>query len=156
MTDNLAPDPWLKSDAEPSRWELEVRGSSVHVLKQVFDARGDLVVVHFEDEIPFKPKRFFTVFNVPATNIRGEHAHISCHQFLMCVKGSVVATVDDGKTQKNVVLNRPNLGVYMPPMTWGIQSQYSPNAVLLVFTSDAYDADDYIRSYDEFLLRTSV
>jgi dTDP-4-dehydrorhamnose 3,5-epimerase-like enzyme len=151
MPENFTPEAWRKSDTEPARWELDVCGSSVHVLKQVFDSRGDLVVGHFEDEIPFRPKRFFTVFNVPGTDVRGEHAHISCHQFLMCVKGSVKATVDDGKTQKHVVLDRPNLGVYMPPMTWGIQSHYSSDAVLLVFTSDAYDAEDYIRNYDDFL-----
>jgi len=156
MVEHLPPDPWLACDSPPSRWELDVRGVSVHVLKQVFDSRGDLIVGHFEDEIPFRPKRFFTVFNVPGADVRGEHAHISCHQFLMCVKGSVLATVDDGSTQKHVVLDRPNLGVYMPPMTWGIQSQYSSDAVLLVFTSDAYDPDDYIRNYDDFLLKSST
>ena len=156
MSEFDTPDPWLARDSEPSRWELEVRGASVHVLKQVFDSRGDLVVGHFEDEIPFRPRRFFSVFNVPGADVRGEHAHISCHQFLICVRGSVTVTVDDGKTLKHVVLDRPNLGVYMPPMTWGIQGQYSSDAVLLVFASDAYDAKDYIRSYDDFLLRSSI
>ena len=36
-------------------------------------------------------------------------------------------------------------------MTWGTQYDYSDDAVLLVFASHAYDNDDYIRSYDEFL-----
>lgn len=38
----------------------------------------------------------------------------------------------------------------MPPMTWGGQFDYSPDAVLLVFASHYYDADDYIRDYAEF------
>ena len=151
MSKNLESDPWLSKDTSASRWDLDISGASVHVLKRVFDVRGDLVVGHFEDEIPFRPKRFFTVFNVSEADIRGEHAHISCHQFLMCVKGSVIATVDNGKSKKIVKLDNPNIGVYMPPMIWGIQSQYSPDAVLLVFTSDAYNPDDYIRNYDEFL-----
>ena len=151
MSENVETDPWLLKDIGASRWDLDISGASVHMLKRVFDSRGDLVVGHFEDEIPFRPKRFFTVFNVPEADIRGEHAHISCHQFLICVKGSVIATVDNGKSKKIVKLDKPNIGVYMPPMIWGIQSQYSPDAVLLVFTSDAYDPDDYIRNYDEFL-----
>jgi UDP-2-acetamido-3-amino-2,3-dideoxy-glucuronate N-acetyltransferase len=144
-------EPWNKSIGETSSWDLDVRSVSVHVLKRVFDSRGDLIVGHFEDEIPFRPKRFFTVFNVPQADIRGEHAHKACHQFLICVNGSVTATVDDGTHSKTVLLNKPNLGIYMPPLTWGIQSQYSKDAVLLVFTSDAYDPADYIRDYDEFL-----
>lgn len=151
MSENLESDLWLLKTTGPSRWDLDISGASVHVLKRVFDSRGDLVVGHFEDEIPFRPKRFFSVFNVPEADIRGEHAHYSCHQFLLCVKGSVIATVDNGKSKRIVKLDKPNIGVYMPPMIWGIQSQYSPDAVLLVFTSDAYDPDDYIRNYDEFL-----
>lgn len=156
MSENLESDPWLLKDTGASRWDLDISGASVHVLKQVFDSRGDLVVGHFEDEIPFRPKRFFTVFNVPEADIRGEHAHISCHQFLICVKGSVIATVDNGKSKKIVNLDKPNIGVYMPPMIWGIQSHYSPDAVLLVFTSDAYDPDDYIRNYDAFLKMSNL
>lgn len=156
MSENLESDPWLLKNPGASRWDLNISGASVHVLKRVFDSRGDLVVGHFEDEIPFRPKRFFTVFNVPEADIRGEHAHVSCHQFLICVKGSVIATVDNGKSQKIVKLDKPNIGVYMPPMIWGIQSQYSSDAVLLVFTSEAYDPDDYIRNYDEFLKMSNL
>ena len=156
MIQNREPDPWQFDVVGVSKWDLEVGGASVHVLKRVFDSRGDLVVGHFEKEIPFRPKRFFTVFNVPESDIRGEHAHKSCHQFLMCVKGSVIATVDNGRDQKSVMLDTPNIGVYMPPMIWGVQSQYSPDAVLLVFTSDEYDPDDYIRNYDEFLKLSDV
>jgi len=41
-------------------------------------------------------------------------------------------------------------------MTWGTQYNYSPDAVLLVFASYEYDARDYIRDYDEFLLLASI
>ncbi len=156
MHENQYREPWTTHDVGSGHWDLQIGGASVHVVKRVFDQRGDLIVAHFEDEIPFKPKRFFTVFNVPETGIRGEHAHKSCHQFLMCVHGSVIATVDNGKTKRTIKLDRPNIGVYMPPMTWGIQSEYSSDAVLLVFASDAYDPDDYIRSYEQFLNTTNL
>ena len=69
----------------------------------------------------------------------------------MCVKGACSVVVDDGKSRAEVRLDTPGLGLYIPPMVWGIQYKYSPDAVLLVLASDPYDADDYIRNYDEFL-----
>jgi hypothetical protein len=59
--------------------------------------------------------------------------------------------VDDGRRRAEVVLDRPNLGLYLPPMVWGIQYKYTRDAVLLVLASDGYDARDYIREYEEFM-----
>lgn len=129
-----------------------VSGVTVHRFKYVGDMRGDLSVGEFTKEIPFEPKRYFLVFNVPSEKTRGEHAHYKCHQFLICVKGTCSVVVDDGKQRREVELNQPNIGIYLPPMTWGIQYKYSPDAVLLVFASHYYEAEDYIRNYDEFLL----
>jgi hypothetical protein len=36
-------------------------------------------------------------------------------------------------------------------MTWAVQYKYTPDAVLLVLASHAYDPDDYIRTYSDFL-----
>ena len=47
-------------------------------------------------------------------------------------------------------MDSPELGLYMPPKVWGVQYKYTPDAVLLVFASHAYDPGDYIRDYDEF------
>ncbi len=120
--------------------------------KLVEDPRGGLTVGEFGKEIPFLPKRYFLVFNVPSREIRGEHAHKKCHQFLICMKGSVEVLVDDGITKETYLLNKPHQGVYIPPMVWGVQHNYSQDAVLLVFASEYYDGDDYIRNYDEFLV----
>lgn len=120
-------------------------------LPRVLDIRGSLTVGEFERSIPFAAKRYFMVFNVPSAETRGEHAHKECHQFLVCVSGSVNVVADDGHTRREYVLDRPDAGLHLPPMTWGIQYKYSPDAVLLVFASHYYDADDYIRDYDEFV-----
>lgn len=130
---------------------LGVGQVTLHRLKLVQDMRGDLSVGEFPQDIPFIPKRYFLVFNVPSEKTRGEHAHHNCHQFLICVKGSCAVVVDDGKSRCEVNLDSPNLGIHLPPLTWGIQYKYSSDAVLLVFTSDYYDAADYIRDYAEFL-----
>lgn len=128
-----------------------VHGVQIVELKHVTDLRGDLCVAEWEKDIPFTPRRVFLVYDVPSAKVRGEHAHKACHQFLVCVKGAVAVIADDGTTREEYLLDRPWLGLHLPPRIWGIQYKYSPDAVLLVFASHTYDADDYIRDYEEFL-----
>lgn len=130
-----------------------VRGVQLHAFNAIGDMRGSLSVGEFEREIPFAPKRYFLVYDVPTQETRGEHAHYHCQQFLIAVKGSVHVVADDGKNRAQFLLDKPNVGLYLPPMTWGIQYRYSEDAVLLVFASDYYDPADYIREYDVFLDR---
>ena len=128
-----------------------VRNVTLHTLPLVIDLRGNLTVGEFEQHIPFPVKRYFVVFDVPSAETRGEHAHKTCHQFLVCVKGSVSVVADDGEHRQEFVLQRPNQGVFLPAGTWGIQYRYSADAVLLVFASEHYNANDYIRDYQTFL-----
>jgi acetyltransferase-like isoleucine patch superfamily enzyme/dTDP-4-dehydrorhamnose 3,5-epimerase-like enzyme len=128
----------------------EVDGVTLHELPHIEDMRGSLSVGEFERSIPFLPKRYFLVFDVPSREIRGEHAHQHCQQFLICVRGSCSIVTDDGQQRREYLLDRPDLGIYLPPMVWGTQYKYSNDAVLLVFASDYYDSADYIRDYGEF------
>ncbi|MDP3083025.1 MAG: WxcM-like domain-containing protein [Rubrivivax sp.] len=142
--------------ATPVRAAIEptaVAGVTVRHLPLVHDLRGDLTVGEFERHIPFVARRYFMVFGVPNREVRGEHAHIECHQFLVCARGDCAVIADDGLTKAEVLLNAPNKGLHLPPMTWGIQYKHSPDAVLLVFASHYYDSADYIREYGEFLER---
>jgi dTDP-4-dehydrorhamnose 3,5-epimerase-like enzyme len=128
----------------------QVGNVTIHHFKLVRDARGDLTVGDFETEIPFKPERYFLVFNVPSESTRGEHAHFECHQFLICVKGSCSVIVNDGHSEAEVKLGSSNVGLHIPPLIWGVQYNYTSDAVLLVFASHVYDPDDYIRDFKEF------
>lgn len=139
------------SSQQQGKIETTVTSVTFHTFRSVPDMRGELSVGEFEREIPFKPLRYFLVSNVPTTETRGEHAHRKCHQFLIAVKGSVHVVADDGKNRAEFILERNNQGLYLPPMTWGIQYHYSSDAVLLVFASEYYDASDYIRDYSEFI-----
>lgn len=135
---------------EPSVTGTSVNGVTLHTFKAVPDLRGSLSVGEFEREIPFSPKRYFLVYDVPTADTRGEHAHHKCHQFLIAVRGKIHVVVDDGVTREEITLDRPNMGLYLPPLTWGIQYKYSADAMLLVFASDYYESDDYIRDYGDF------
>ncbi len=119
-------------------------------LPVVKDMRGALSFGEHDKHLPFQVNRYFLVYNVPSKDIRGEHAHKACHQFLVCVKGACTVMVDNGDEAVEVDLTAPDIGLHIPPMVWGVQYKYSQDAVLLVLASDGYDPDDYIRDYDEF------
>lgn len=130
--------------------ESRVQGARYYQIRQFPDLRGDLSVGEFETDLPFLPKRYFLVHNVASEKIRGEHAHKKCHQFLTCVHGSCSVIADDGTNRQEFILDRPTVGVHLSPMVWGIQYKFTRDAVLLVFTSEHYDPEDYIRNYNDF------
>jgi acetyltransferase-like isoleucine patch superfamily enzyme/dTDP-4-dehydrorhamnose 3,5-epimerase-like enzyme len=126
-------------------------GPVLFSLTNVHDMRGDLVVGESQKEIPFNPMRFFFIYNVPNSRVRGEHAHKKCKEFLIAVQGSVNVTLDDGGKREEYALNNPNVGLFINAGVWTTQYKYSNNAILLVLTSHIYDNEDYIRDYREFI-----
>ena len=134
----------------PELQALTVERVRLIELPKIVDFRGSLTFGEFGQQLPFKPQRYFVVFDVPSMEVRGEHAHRELHQFLVCLKGSCNVIVDDGKTRDEILLDRPEFGIYLPPMIWGIQYKFTSDAILLVLASDAYDADDYIRDYGQY------
>jgi UDP-2-acetamido-3-amino-2,3-dideoxy-glucuronate N-acetyltransferase len=137
---------------QPATVELDVRGVRLERFAEYSDLRGSLTVGDLPDDaIPFAPRRWFLVYDVPNQEVRGEHAHRVCHQFLICVSGSMTVAVDDGERRTEVTLDSPTLGLYVPPLVWASQFHYGPDSVLLVLASHPYDASDYIRDYELFL-----
>jgi len=130
---------------------LGVAGVRLYEMPLLVDLRGSLTFAEHEKSLPFVPKRYFLVFDVPSKEVRGEHAHRTCHQFLVCIKGSCSIVVDDGQNRAEILLNRPNLGIHVHPMVWATQYKYSQDAVLMVLASDIYKVEDYIRNYDLYL-----
>lgn len=127
-----------------------VRGVTLHQLTVAEDLRGRLAAGEFTQDIPFEPKRFFMVFDVPGKEVRGAHAHRQCAQFLICVQGSVSVVVDDATASEEIALTDRSVGLLVPAGIWAVQFKYSEDAVLLVFASEHYDANDYIRDYEQF------
>lgn len=130
--------------------QVSVAGVTLHSFACIKDIRGDLSVGNFSSEVPFDAARYFFIYNVKGKEVRGEHAHKVCKQFLICVHGSVKVVVDDGINSREIQLNDLRQGLYIPPLVWALQYQYSADAVLLVFASHLYDSEDYIRDYADF------
>ena len=136
--------------------EIRVRGVKLLRAPLIRDLRGSLSVREIGNGLPFIPQRYFVIMDVPGKDVRGEHAHRELEQLLVCVKGSVCCVADDGSERQEFLLDSPETALYLPPMVWGIQYRYSSDAVLLVLASAPYDAEDYIRNYDEFLSLASL
>lgn len=115
------------------------------------DLRGSLSFGEVHRQVPFEVQRYFLVFDVPSEHIRGEHAHRTLQQFLVCVAGRCNVVIDDGVRRHEVVLDSPGKGIYIPPMVWATQYKFTRDAVLLVLASEYYDGSEYIRDYGEFI-----
>lgn len=110
---------------------------------------GEVVVAETTAHVPFVIGRIF-VLRAPANAGRGAHAHKLCSQFMMCVNGTVDVECDDGKSRKNFALDRANLGLLVQPGIW-TTVRFRNDAVVTVLCDRLYDADDYIRGYDDFI-----
>jgi len=128
-----------------------VPGVTLHRLRNADDMRGMLSVAEVGPDIPFEVKRFLAVYDVPSKEVRGERAHRTCQQFLICVRGSVALVVDDGRQRAEVTLDQPAVGVHVRSMIWTVLYRHTADAMVLTFASQHYDPADYIRDYDEFL-----
>lgn len=136
--------------------DVVVDGVRLDRVRLIKDLRGNLVAREDGAGLPFTPSRCFVVLGVPSKEVRGEHAHRVCHQLMICLHGSVSVVADDGSVRQEFLLDTPELGLYLPPMVWGIQYKYSADATLLVLASHRYDSTDYIRDYDAFLRERSA
>ena len=120
-------------------------------LPKIRNRAGNITPVHNSSELPFDIKRVFYLFDVPGGESRGAHAHRACHQFLIAGSGSFEVLLDDGKVQRQIQLNRPYIGLHIPPMIWASEINFSSGAICLVLASEKYNEQDYIREYAEFL-----
>jgi len=119
-------------------------------LPQVVDSKGNVVFVEENKTAPFDIKRVFYMFNTPSGITRGGHAHKLLHQLIVAVAGSLDVVVDDGATKKQFHLDSPHQGLYVPPWIWNELLNFSKDAICVVFASEHYSADDYIKSYESF------
>jgi len=101
--------------------------------------RGDLMAFDTID-VPFYAKRIFVVNNVPQYEIRGDHAHKECKQFMICTNGELDVFAHDK-------YNRLKKGdfIFIDNMEWSYQLYYE-NSELMVLCSHEYDKNDLSQS----------
>ena len=115
------------------------------------DARGQMIVIENGKDIPFDIKRIFYVYDADKDVIRGQHANKNSEFVFINVSGKCKIRVKDGTGNEKVFsLEKPNHGLYLPTMIWKDMYGFSSDAVLLVLTNTYYDANEYIRDYNEY------
>ncbi|WP_431425539.1 sugar 3,4-ketoisomerase [Bacteroides hominis] len=113
--------------------------------------KGNITVVENNQTIPFDIQRIYYLYDIPGGESRGGHAHKELRQLIVAASGSFTVTLDDGKVRRSFVLNRPYQGLLVVPGIWRTLDDFSSGAVCLVLASHAYDEDDYIRDYQDFI-----
>lgn len=115
------------------------------------DKRGSLIALENLKTVPFEIKRVYYIYDTKPDIDRGGHAHTNLEQILIMMDGACEVLLDNGKEKKSIILNRPDVGLYIGKNMWREMKNFSYGAKLLVLASDLYDEKEYIRSYDEFL-----
>lgn len=119
--------------------------------KEMGDERGNLCVIEGGIDIPFDIKRIFYIYGSDSTIVRGQHANRKSSFVLVNVSGTSKVRITDGIDEQIVSLDRPRMGVLIPPMYWKEMYEFSPDSVLLVLSDEHYDGTEYIRNYDEYI-----
>lgn len=120
-------------------------------LPKVLDPRGNLSFIEEENQVPFKIKRTYWIYDVPGGEIRGSHAFKNTHELIVALSGSFDVILHDGKQEHKFSLNRSYFGLYVPNKVWRRIENFSTNSLALILASTEYDKDDYIRDFNEFL-----
>lgn len=119
-------------------------------LPKITDPRGNLSFVEQENHIPFEIKRTYWLYDVPGGECRGGHAYKENQEFIVALSGSFDVVLDDGNEKKVYTLNRSYYGLYVPKGLWREMENFSTNSLAMILSSTDYDANDYIRDYEEF------
>lgn len=115
-------------------------------LKTFTDKRGNLTVI--EKVIPFDIKRVFYIYGVDDSK-RGGHRHHTTIQAAICIKGACFIYNNNGREEEIFELNLPNKCLLVEPNDWHTMYNFTPDAILMVFASEYFDANDYI--YEPYL-----
>lgn len=144
--------PLIPRTIEPLQKNSVFDCSMVELDRHHSDRKGNLTVVENGTTLPFDVKRVYYLYDVPGGENRGAHAHKELSQLIVAASGSFTVTLDDGNCKRSFFLNRPYQGLYVKPGLWRDLVNFSAGAVCMVLASEIYIPDDYIRSYNDFLL----
>lgn len=123
---------------------------NMDLLKTYKDSRGCLTIAEVGREVPFEVQRIYWIYQVPEDQSRGMHANRISYQYLIAVHGTVEICLENAQGRKHFLLDSPDKGLLVPPLTWNELLRFSDDAVLLVMASHPYEPETYINSYEEF------
>ena len=124
---------------------------SVINISKIHNQAGNITVIENDKNTPFTVKRIYYLYDIPAGEIRGGHAHYELEQYIIAASGSFDVVLDDGENKRVVNLNSPYLALHVVPGLWRQLNNFSSGSISLVLASEKYMEEDYIRNYEVFL-----
>ena len=115
------------------------------------DERGELSILQEDEGVKFSIKRIYYLYDTKATHVRGVHAHHKLEQIIVALRGKFEIKLDDGNKSEIIVLDKPNLGLYVSPMIWREVTPMENNGICMVLASRKYEEEDYIHDYKDFI-----
>ena len=112
--------------------------------------KSNLITLESNQRIPFEIKRVFWIYDLPNYAFRGNHVMKTTEEFVIALNGSFDVELDDGVNKQSFTLNKPDFGLSIRPTIWRTLKNFSPNTIVLAFTSKLFDKNDYISVYDIF------
>src|SRR4051812_40531625 len=110
-------------------------------LKTFTDSRGNLTII--EKVLPFDIKRIFYIYGVD-DSVRGGHRHHKTIQAAVCIRGKCTIYNNNSKIEEVFELDSPDKCLMLMPEDWHKMYNFSEDAILMVFASEYFDANDYI------------
>jgi UDP-2-acetamido-3-amino-2,3-dideoxy-glucuronate N-acetyltransferase len=129
---------------------LNVEGARLIALGAHFGNDGGNAYLDFED-LPFVPRRLYTVHGVPSKSTRGNHAHRQFSQLFIASSGSCEVVLDDVTCRDEVLLGAPSDALLVPSGIWTMAKNFSPGAVLTILSSGPFEPMEFIKTWEEFL-----
>ena len=99
-------------------------------------------------ELPFDVKRIYWLSG--PSGLRGQHAHKSLRQVMICFAGEARLKFDNGSESTLIVL-RAGEGIEVPSGLWRSVAPLAIGDRLLVLASDHFNESDYLRDYGSFV-----
>jgi hypothetical protein len=69
---------------------------------------------------------------------------------MICSSGVVEVVINDGKKEMIYLLDKPSIGLMVPPSLWAHETYKTQGSVLTVLCDRPYEVEDYIHKFDEF------
>lgn len=116
------------------------------------DDRGNLVAIESNRDVPFVIKRIFYIYGLSGNEIRGQHANRKSEFVMINLSGSCkIKALDHIGNERVYVLDKPNVGLYLPRMIWKEMYDFSKESVLMILSNEYYDSSEYIQNKDDFM-----
>ena len=134
-----------------SKIKNSIYNCSILQLPKIHNRAGNITALENNIHLPFDVRRVYYLYDVPAGEERGGHAHRELQQIVVAASGAFDVLLNDGVNKKIVHLDRPFIGLHIVPSIWRELLNFSAGAVCLVLASHTFDEKDYIRDYPNFL-----